>query len=51
MEMRTVAPSLVAVIVRRMLGLYLRRPAPPVDSIEEWSPDTWPSVLPPSRRR
>ncbi len=50
-EMSEVAPSLVAVIVRRMLGVYLRRPTPPVDDIEEWSPDTWPTALPPSRRR
>ena len=51
MEMSNVAPSLIAVVVRRMLGVYLRRPAPPADDIEEWSPDTWPSVLPPSGRR
>ena len=51
MEMSNVAPSLVAVVVRRMLGVYLRRPTPPTDSIEEWSPTTWPSALPPSGRR
>lgn len=51
MEMNDVAPSLVAVMVRRMLGVYLRRPTPPVDSIEEWSPDIRPTALPPSRRR
>jgi hypothetical protein len=50
-EMRTVAPSLVAVVVRRMLGVYLRRPAPPVDSTEEWPSDTWTSGRPPCRRR
>jgi hypothetical protein len=50
-EMSSVAPSLVAVVVRRMLGVYLRRPAPPVDSTEEPSPDTRPTALPPSRRR
>jgi len=50
-EMSSVAPSLVAVVVRRMLGVYLRRPAPPVDSTEESSPDTWPTALPPGRRR
>ncbi len=50
-EMSNVAPSLIAVVVRRMLGVYLRRPTPPDDSIEEWSPDTWPTALPPSRRR
>ena len=27
-EMRTVAPSLTAVMVRRLLGVYLRRPTP-----------------------
>ncbi len=51
MEMSDVAPSLIAVVVRRMLGVYLRRPAPPVESIEEWSPDTWPTAPPPSGRR
>ncbi len=50
-EMSDVAPSLIAVVVRRMLGVYLRRHTPPADGIEEWSPDTWPTVLPPSRRR
>lgn len=42
MEMNNVAPSLVAVMVRRLLGVYLRRPSPPADSTyrrEEWSPD------------
>jgi hypothetical protein len=29
MEMRTVAPSLIAVAVRRLLGVYLRRPTSP----------------------
>ena len=28
-EMRTVAPSLIAVVVRRLLGVYLRRPPSP----------------------
>ena len=50
MEMSDVAPSLVAVVVRRMLGFYLRRHAPPVDDVEEWVPDAWPTV-PPSGRR
>ena len=50
MEMSDVAPSLIAVVVRRMLGVYLRRPAPPADSAEEWVPDTWPTA-PPSGRR
>ena len=31
-EMSNVAPSLIAVMVRRMLGVYLRRPTPPADS-------------------
>ena len=41
-EMSNVAPSLIAVVVRRLLGVYLRRPTPPADSTdwrEEWSPD------------
>ena len=41
-EMSNMAPSLIAVMVRRLLGVYLRRPAPPADSTdrqEEWSPD------------
>ena len=50
-EMSDVAPSLIAVMVRRMLGVHLRRPTPPVDSIEEWPRDVWPTALPPSRRR
>jgi NADH:ubiquinone oxidoreductase subunit 6 (subunit J) len=40
-EMRTVAPSLIAVVVRRLLGVYLRRPAPPADSHKEWSTTAW----------
>jgi len=51
MEMSDVAPSLIAVMVRRMLGVHLRRPTPPVGSIEEWSPDVWPTAPPPNRRR
>ena len=50
MEMSDVAPSLIAVVVRRMLGVYLRRPTPPADGVEEWVPDTWPTS-PPSGRR
>ncbi len=49
-EMSNVAPSLIAAMVRQMLGVYLRRPTPPVDSVEEWVPDTWPTA-PPSGRR
>jgi hypothetical protein len=40
-EMRTVAPSLIAVVVRRLLGVYLRRPAPPTDSHKEWPTTAW----------
>jgi hypothetical protein len=40
-EMRTVAPSLIAVVVRRLLGVYLRRPTPPADSHKEWSSTGW----------
>jgi len=50
MEMSDVAPSLVAVVVRRMLGVYLRRPTPPADSVEEWPPGTWPTAPPNGRR-
>jgi len=35
-EMSNVAPSLTAIVVRRLLGVYLRRPTPPADSCEEW---------------
>jgi hypothetical protein len=51
MEMSDVAPSLIAVVVRRMLGVYLRRPPPPADSVEERVPDARSSALPPSGRR
>ena len=54
-EMSNVAPSLIAVVVRRLLGVYLRRPTPPADSTdwqEEWSPDMRPShCTKPSARR
>ena len=56
-EMSNVAPSLIAVMVRRLLGVYVRRPTPPADSTdwrEEWSPDTPPATArsrPPGRRR
>jgi hypothetical protein len=56
-EMSNVAPSLIAVIVRRLLGVYVRRPTPPTDSTdwrEEWSPDTRPATSrsrPPGGRR
>jgi len=35
-EMSNVAPSLIAIVVRRLLGVYLRRPTPPADSRQEW---------------
>jgi hypothetical protein len=40
-EMSNVAPSLTAAVVRRLLGVYLRRPTPPADSTDwraEWPP-------------
>jgi NADH:ubiquinone oxidoreductase subunit 6 (subunit J) len=40
-EMRTVAPSPIAVVVRRLLGVYLRRPDPPADSQKEWPTTAW----------
>ena len=46
-EMSNVAPSLIAVMVRRLLGVYVRRPTPPADSAdwrEEWSPDVPPAI-------
>ncbi len=52
-EMSNIAPSLIAVMVRRLLGVYVRRPSPPADNDdrhEEWSPDTARS-RPPSGRR
>jgi hypothetical protein len=50
-EMSNVAPSLIAVMVRRLLGVYLRRPSPPAGSTaqrEEWSPGM-PRATAPSR--
>ena len=47
MEMSNVAPSLIAVMVRRLLGVYVRRTTPPPDSTdwqEEWPPDTRPAT-------
>ena len=40
-EMRTVAPSLIAMLVRRLLGVYLRRPTPAADSRKEWPTTAW----------
>ncbi len=53
MEMSHVAPSPVAVMVRRLLGVYLRRPTPPADSISEWPTTVWPEMTtrPPGGRR
>jgi hypothetical protein len=54
MEMSNVAPSLIAVMVRRLLGVYMRRPTPTADSVEEWSSDMPPATArsrPPGRRR
>ena len=56
-EMSNEAPSLIAVMVRQLLGVYLRRPAPPADDAdchEEWSPDMRPATSrsrPPGGRR
>ena len=52
-EMRHVAPSLMAVMVRRLLGVYLRRPAPPADSSREWPTTAWTEMTtrPPDGRR
>ena len=40
-EMSNVAPSLIAVLVRRLLGVYMRRPTPPADSLQEWPTNAW----------
>ena len=56
-EMNNVAPSLIAVMVRRLLGVYLRRPTPRADNAdwrEEWSADMPPTTArnrPPGGRR
>jgi hypothetical protein len=51
MEMNHVAPSLTAVMVRRMLGVSLRRPTPPVHGIQDRSPDVRPTAPLSSWRR
>lgn len=61
MELNNVAPSRVSIRVRRLLGVYLRRPTPQYDGIdeqEECPPDAWPTAawanakhLPPGQRR
>jgi hypothetical protein len=44
-EMSSMAPSLIAVVVRRLLGVYVRRPALPADDYkEEWSQDMPPAI-------
>ncbi len=56
-EISNMAPSLIAGMVRRLLGVYVRRPTPPADSTdwqEEWSPDmprTTARSRPPDGRR
>jgi hypothetical protein len=56
-EMSDGAPSLIAVVVRRLLGVYLRRPTTPADSTdwrEELPQDMRPATArsrPPDRRR
>ena len=48
-EMSNVAPSLIAVMVRRLLGVYVRRPPPPADS-NDWR-EEWPPDMPPATTR
>ena len=46
-EMSKVAPSVIAAMVRRLLGVYVRRPTLPADSTdweEERSPDFPPAT-------
>jgi hypothetical protein len=46
-ELGSVAPTLVAVMVRRLLGVYVRRPIPVADRPdrqEQCSPDTRPAI-------
>ena len=56
-EMSNVAPSLIAFMVRRLLGVTVRRPTLPADSTdwkEEWSPGMPPAAArshPPDGRR
>jgi hypothetical protein len=53
MEMSRVAPSPIAGMVRRLLGVYLRRPTPLADSIREWPTTAWTEMAtrPPGGRR
>ena len=48
-EMSNMAPSPIAVMVRRLLGVYLRRPAPPPDNAN-WREDRPPDVRPGTAR-
>ena len=56
-EMSKVAPSVIAVVVRRLLGVYVRRPTPPADNTdweEEWAhdmPEATAGNRPPDQRR
>ena len=52
-EMSNVAPSLIAVVVRRLLGVYLRRPTPPANSHKERPTTAWIETTsrPPGGRR
>jgi hypothetical protein len=52
-ELNNVAPSPIATMVRRLLGVYVRRPTPPTESTdlqEEWSSATARSRPPGGRR-
>jgi hypothetical protein len=58
MELSNVPPSRVAIRVRRLLGVYLRRPTPRFGEQEEYSPEAWPTATwtntpppPPGQRR
>ena len=48
--MRTVAPSLIAVMVRRLLGVYLRRPAPLTNNAD-WHDERLSGMPPATARR
>ena len=48
-EMSNVAPSRIAVVVRRLLGVYLRRPTTPADSTD-WRQDRSLEMRPASTR-
>ena len=54
-EMSNVAPSLIAVVVRRLLGVYMRRPDSPgrQPTAEEWPTTAWTETTsrPPGGRR